>query len=81
MARLYDLLADCVEDRRCLPTRKGAGPWQGKNGENINRQVKACLRDGLMTGFYPPGSGSCELTDKGKEIGQAVLKARTEGEG
>lgn len=74
--RLYDLLADCVEDRACLPIRHGAGPWQTKSGENVQRQVKACLRDGLMTGHYPSGSGSCELTAKGRELGTLRLEAR-----
>lgn len=74
--RLYDLLADCVEDRACLPTRKGAGPWTTKDGSNVQRQVKACLRDGLMTGHYPAGSGSCDLTGKGRELGKLRLNAR-----
>lgn len=76
--RLYDLLADCVESRGALPTRRGAGPWQTKNGESVERQVNAALRDGLMTAFYPRGAGSCELTDKGRSIGQARLDARAE---
>jgi hypothetical protein len=74
--RLYDLLADCVEDRACLPTRKGMGPWQTKSGESVQRQVKACLRDGLMKAFYPVGADSCELTDKGRELGRLRLEAR-----
>lgn len=74
--RLYDLLADCVEDRRCLPVRHGAGPWQTRGGENVQRQTKAALRDGLMTGHYPSGSGSCELTDKGRELGRRCLEER-----
>lgn len=76
MARVYDLLADMVEDRAALPRRIGAGPWQAKSGENINRQVKAMLRDGLVVGFYPSGSGSCDLTDKGRKIGEEVLTYR-----
>lgn len=76
--RLYDLLADCVEDRRALPVRHGFGPWQTKNGENVQRQVKACLRDGLMEAHYPVGSGSCELTDKGRALGQLRLTARNQ---
>lgn len=74
--RLYDLLADCVEDRACLPRRIGAGPWQTKSGENVQRQTKACLRDGLMVGHFPSGSGSCELTDKGRKLGQFRLEER-----
>lgn len=74
--RLYDLLADCVESRSALPRRIGGGPWQTRSGENVNRQTKACLRDGLMTAHYPVGGGSCELTDKGREMGQARLDAR-----
>jgi hypothetical protein len=74
--RLHDLLADCVENRRALPRRIGAGPWQTGSGENVQRQVKACLRDGFMEAHYPSGGGSCELTEKGRALGQQVLDAR-----
>lgn len=74
--RLFDLLADCVESRVALPHRRGCGPWQNRNGENIDRQVKACLRDGLMEAHYPSGYASCELTDKGRMIGQSQLNHR-----
>lgn len=76
MARVYDLLADMVESRSALPRRIGAGPWQAGSGENINRQVKAVLRDGLLSAFYPSGGGSCDLTEKGRKLGLELLAAR-----
>lgn len=74
--RVRDLLADCFESRSALPRRIGAGPWQTGSGENVQRQVKACLRDGLMTAFYPSGGGSCDLTEEGRRLGELYSKQR-----
>lgn len=63
--RLYDMLRGMVESRSKYPMRHGADHWR-VNGESVERQMKAALRDGLVTGHYPSGSASAELTDKGR---------------